>query len=73
MNAIVTEPGRDGEGIVEALTTQLKSYTGTKGLPPEDVTVIIVQRHKDVVPASSSHRAIRSGSRALKTADFGVD
>lgn len=73
LNAIVTEPGRDGEGIVEALTTQLKSYTGTKGLPPEDVTVIIVQRHKDVVPASSSHRAIRSGSRALKTADFGVD
>ena len=73
LRVIVTEPGRDAEGMVEALHTQLKSYTGMKGLPPDDVTVIMVQRHAEVRPAEPVYRATLSTSRTLSAVDFGMD
>lgn len=73
LRVIVTEPGRDAEGVVEALHTQLKSYTGMKGLPPDDVTVIIVQRHAEVRPAEPMYWATLSTSRTLNAVDFGMD
>lgn len=65
LRSIVAVPGRDAEGIVEALTAQLKSYTGAKGLPPEDVTVIVIQRHADALSADEGRPAMRLSSAAL--------
>ncbi|MEZ4769211.1 MAG: SpoIIE family protein phosphatase [Caldilineales bacterium] len=73
LRAIVTEPDREADGMVEALAGQLKSYTGMKGLPPEDVTVLIVQRHPDARPADSAYPVASSPRRQLGPADFGVD
>lgn len=73
LRAIVSEPDRDAEGMVEAFAAQLKSHTGAKGLPSEDVTVLIVQRHADASPINGARAASRSASRRLTPADFGVD
>ena len=73
LRAIVTEPGREASGVVEALAGQLKSYTGMKGLPPDDVTVIVVQRHADVKPVDPKYQVTSSLKRQHNPGDFGVD
>lgn len=68
LHAIVSVEGRDAEGVAEALATQLKSFTGVKGLPPEDITVIIVQRRSETSWSESAGQPGRQVSEASDSA-----
>jgi serine phosphatase RsbU (regulator of sigma subunit) len=70
LQGIVTEPARQAEDMAEALAAQLKSYTGIKGMPPDDVTVIIVQRHAIASPNVNPRQMDRPASHALLAPDF---